>query len=49
MTSKAEVEEIETRLEEFPMTRAFLELFDVLTEFPLPVALGAGFRCFRNR
>lgn len=40
----AELDDIETRLEEFPMTRAFLDLVDVLTDSSIPLNLGAGTR-----
>ena len=35
---------MEARNEEFPMTLGFLELMKVLTENPVPAALGAGYR-----
>jgi len=39
-----ELEEIETRAEEFPLTRSFLQLLDRLTDVEIPGALGAGTR-----
>ena len=39
-----ELEEIETRYEEYPLTRAFLELLDRLTDVEIPGNLGAGTR-----
>ena len=39
-----ELEEIESRAEEFPLTRAFLELLDRLTDAEMPGNLGAGSR-----
>lgn len=39
-----ELEEIETRFEEFPLTRAFIELLDRLTDVEIPGNLGAGTR-----
>jgi len=39
-----ELEEIETRAEEFPLTRSFLTLLDKLTDVEIPGALGAGSR-----
>ncbi|XP_062568541.1 nuclear pore complex protein Nup205-like [Saccostrea cucullata] len=41
---QVELEEVETRAEEFPMTRAFLSLLDSLTDIPVPPGLGAGLR-----
>ncbi|CAG5133814.1 unnamed protein product [Candidula unifasciata] len=41
---KVELEEIESRNEEFPLTRGFLELIGSLTQFPVPMGLGAGTR-----
>ncbi|XP_046735126.1 nuclear pore complex protein Nup205 [Diprion similis] len=41
---QTELEEIESRNEEFPLTRAMLELLDVLTDFPIPRLLGVGLR-----
>ena len=41
---QTELEEIESRNEEYPLTRAMLELFDVLTDFPIPRLLGVGQR-----
>ena len=39
-----ELEEIEARQEEFPLTRAFLKLLNTLTEVEIPGNLGAGNR-----
>jgi nuclear pore complex protein Nup205 len=39
-----ELEEVETRAEEFPLTRAFLQLLDRLTDVEIPAGLGAGTR-----
>ena len=39
-----ELEEVETRAEEFPLTRAFIQLLDRLTDVEIPSALGAGSR-----
>ncbi|KAK6985388.1 nuclear pore complex protein Nup205 [Biomphalaria glabrata] len=41
---KVELEEVESRLEEFPLSRGFLELMTSLTQFPVPMGLGAGTR-----
>ena len=41
---QVELDEVEARNEEFPMTLGFLELMKVLTENPVPAALGAGHR-----
>nr|CAD7434744.1 unnamed protein product [Timema monikensis] len=41
---QTELEEIESRNEEFPLTRALLHLMDVLTNLPVPRLLGAGSR-----
>ena len=41
---QVELEEVEARNEEFPMTLAFLELINVLTENPIPTGLGVGIR-----
>lgn len=41
---QTELEEIESRNEEYPLTRAMLELLDVLTNFPIPRLLGVGQR-----
>ena len=35
---------MEARNEEFPMTRGFLSLMSTLTDIPVPVGLGAGYR-----
>ncbi len=39
-----ELEEVEARNEDFSMTLGFLELMNVMTETPIPAALGAGYR-----
>nr|XP_054774519.1 nuclear pore complex protein Nup205-like [Lytechinus pictus] len=39
-----ELEEIESNNEEYPLTRGFLALVDALTEVPIPVMLGVGYR-----
>ncbi len=39
-----ELESVETRNEEYPMSRAFLRLLDVLTETSMPGTLGGGSR-----
>lgn len=39
---QTELEEIESRVEEYPLTRAFLKLLDSLTNFGIPRTLGAG-------
>jgi len=41
---QTELEEIESRNEEYPLTRAMLELLNVLTDFPIPRLLGVGQR-----
>ncbi|GFN90053.1 nuclear pore complex protein nup205-like [Plakobranchus ocellatus] len=41
---KVELEEVESRNEEFPLTRGFLQLISALTQFPVPLGLGAGTR-----
>lgn len=41
---QTELEELEARNEEFPLTRAMLELLDKLTDIPVPKMLGAGLR-----
>ncbi|KAJ8683712.1 hypothetical protein QAD02_019504 [Eretmocerus hayati] len=41
---QTELEEIESRNEEYPLTRAMLELLDALTDFPVPRLLGVGQR-----
>ena len=41
---QVELDEIESRNEEYPMSRAFLELLNSLTDTPVPVALGMGAR-----
>ncbi|CAH1168718.1 unnamed protein product [Phyllotreta striolata] len=39
---QTELEEIESRLEEYPLTKAILKLLDELTNFGIPRTLGAG-------
>ncbi|XP_074042758.1 nuclear pore complex protein Nup205 [Leptinotarsa decemlineata] len=39
---QSELEEIESRMEEYPLTRAVLKLLDELTNFGIPRTLGAG-------
>ncbi|XP_046996965.1 nuclear pore complex protein Nup205 [Schistocerca americana] len=41
---QTELEEIESRNEEYPLTRALLSLLDVLTDVPIPRLLGLGTR-----
>ncbi|XP_075229968.1 nuclear pore complex protein Nup205 isoform X2 [Lycorma delicatula] len=41
---QTELEELESRNEEFPLTRAMLRLLDVLTDVPVPRLLGVGSR-----
>ena len=41
---EVELEEVEARLEEFPLTRGFLKLISRLTDVPVPANLGAGYR-----
>ena len=41
---QVELDEVESRNEEFPMTRAFLTLVDALTDVSIPAGLGAGYR-----
>ena len=41
---QVELNEVEARNEDFPLTRAFLQLMDTLTDTPVPAALGAGYR-----
>ena len=41
---QVELEEIESQLESYPLTRSFLVLLDSLTDVPLPPTLGAGHR-----
>jgi nuclear pore complex protein Nup205 len=41
---QTELEEIESRNEEFPLTRALLHLLDVLTDVSVPRLLGVGTR-----
>ncbi|XP_046658392.1 LOW QUALITY PROTEIN: nuclear pore complex protein Nup205-like [Homalodisca vitripennis] len=41
---QTELEEVECRNEEFPLTRAMLKLLDVLTDVPVPKLLGVGTR-----
>jgi len=39
-----ELDEVESRNETFPLTRAFISLIDTLTEASIPAGLGAGYR-----
>ncbi|XP_072164969.1 nuclear pore complex protein Nup205-like [Diadema setosum] len=39
-----ELEEIESNNEEYPLTRGFLTLLDTLTDIPVPIMLGVGYR-----
>lgn len=39
-----ELEEVETRMEEYPVTRAMLNLLDTLLNHPYPPSLGSGTR-----
>ncbi|KAF7266032.1 hypothetical protein GWI33_020609 [Rhynchophorus ferrugineus] len=39
---QTELDEIESRMEEYPLTRALLKLLDTLTNFGIPRTLGAG-------
>ncbi|RZC40322.1 nuclear pore complex protein Nup205 [Asbolus verrucosus] len=39
---QTELDEIESRMEEYPLTKALLKLLDVLTDFGIPRTLGAG-------
>lgn len=39
---QTELDEIESRMEEYPLTKAVLNLLDVLTSFGIPRTLGAG-------
>ncbi|KAK3098344.1 hypothetical protein FSP39_018633 [Pinctada imbricata] len=41
---KVELDEIESRLEEYCMTRAFLTLLNAMTDVPVPAGLGVGSR-----
>ncbi|XP_063238890.1 nuclear pore complex protein Nup205 [Bacillus rossius redtenbacheri] len=41
---QTELEEVESRNEEFPLTRALLHLLDVLTDVQVPSLLGVGMR-----
>ncbi|CAB0036829.1 unnamed protein product [Trichogramma brassicae] len=41
---QTELEEIESRNEEYPLTRAMLKLLNVLTNYPIPRLLGVGHR-----
>lgn len=42
--TQTELEEVEARNEEFPLTRAMLKLLDTLTDVPVPKLLGVGTR-----
>ena len=39
-----EIEEVESRNEEYPLLLSFLELLTTLIDSPVPAKLGAGFR-----
>ena len=39
-----ELEDVESRAEEYPLTRAFLKLLDVMTDTSIPTNLGTGHR-----
>jgi len=39
-----ELDEIESRNEEYPMIRGFLDFLNTLTDIPVPAGLGAGHR-----
>ncbi|OWF55575.1 nuclear pore complex protein Nup205-like [Mizuhopecten yessoensis] len=41
---QVELDEIESRNEEYPMIQGFLALIDTLTDIPVPAGLGAGLR-----
>lgn len=41
---QVELSEIESRMEEYPVTRGFLTFLSQLTDTPVPAALGAGLR-----
>ncbi|XP_064627986.1 nuclear pore complex protein Nup205-like [Lineus longissimus] len=41
---KIELDEVEARNEEFPMTTSFMKLVGSLTNIPIPAGLGAGYR-----
>ena len=41
---RVELNEVEARNEEFPMTLSFLRMIDTLTDTPVPAGLGAGYR-----
>nr|XP_012154566.1 PREDICTED: nuclear pore complex protein Nup205 isoform X1 [Megachile rotundata] len=41
---QTELEEIESKKDEYPLTRAMLELLDVLTDYSIPLLLGMGQR-----
>lgn len=41
---QTELEDVESRAEEYPLTRAFLKLLDVLTNIPILSTLGTGHR-----
>ena len=41
---QTELEDVESRAEEYPLTRAFLKLLDTLTNVTIPANLGAGHR-----
>ena len=41
---QTELEDVESRAEEYPLTRAFLNLLDTLTNVAIPSNLGTGHR-----
>ncbi|KAK4018432.1 hypothetical protein OUZ56_000486 [Daphnia magna] len=41
---QTELEDVESRAEEYPLTRAFLKLLDVMTDVSIPSNLGTGHR-----
>lgn len=44
ISHQVELEEIEARDEEFPITRGFLELMNAITDNSIPAGLGSGYR-----
>lgn len=41
---QTELEDVESRAEEYPLTKAFLKLLDVMTNVSIPATLGTGHR-----
>jgi len=41
---QTELEDVESRAEEYPLTRAFLHLLDTMTDIAIPANLGNGNR-----